>query len=98
MSAGLEIYNKDGSTMFSTTDTTWNFVASFEVHKNQQSVNKYFSSVDVSEFLVIRHMVDQAVGDDEAYAHEYYWQSTILKITRPSSGNTVNTHFTVMGR
>jgi hypothetical protein len=97
MAYGIEIFSSSGVTTFSSEDTTWNLIGSFNAPANTSTT---FSCAVYPERIVSRLMLNQVTGDDEAYVHEYSLptNSTTLTVTAPSSSDTSETQFLVFGR
>jgi hypothetical protein len=97
MSFGIEIFNANGSKIYSSADSSWNLIGSFNAPAN---TNTSFSCPVYPERIVSRLMLNQLTGDYEAYVHEYTLasNSSTLYVTAPSSTETVETQFLVFGR
>jgi len=98
MAYGLECRDAAGNLTYSTADTTWSLIA---VHTAPANSNASFTGITVyPERLVVRLMINQLTGDDEAYVHTYSMgaTSTTLAATAPDTANTVETLFMIFGR
>ena len=97
MAFGIKIFDAAGNTTFSSADITWNLLGSFNAPANTSTS---FTCPVYPERIVSRLMLNQVVGDDEAYVHEYTLasNSTTLYVTAPSATDTVETQFLVFGR
>lgn len=82
MSYGLEIRKANGSKLFSTDDSTWNYVGHF-VAPAGQSITKTFPSLALaSEVITQRSFVGNPPDNQEAIIHE----------VAPLSGNQVRAY------
>jgi len=96
MSYGFEVYNSNGALQFSSLDETWTVLAYFTSPAN---TNRTHNGVpDMPTRLVVRQMINQITGDDEAYVHTYVLSGNTLYTYAPSSTETVETFFTVFGK
>lgn len=95
MSYGLEIRKPDGSKMFSTDDSTWNYVGHFIAPANQ-SVTQTFPSLSLAvEVITQRSFVGNPPDNQEAIIH----QAQVLTGNQVrASGGTVATLVVVLAR
>ena len=96
MSFGMEIADEHGNVIYSSLDSTWNYMGSAIVPAN--TTGTFYDVLTMSEHKVIRQMVNQLSSDDEAYIHRYSFSGTNLVVTAPSSTDTTATLITLLGR
>lgn len=95
MSYGLEIRRPDGSKLFSTDDSTWNYVGHFIAPANQ-AVTQTFPSLSLAgEVITQRSFVGNPPDNQEAIIHQV---STLTENRVQASGGTVSTLVVVLAR
>lgn len=104
MAYGYETYKTDGSLLFSSADSTWNMIYTATASANTSpSFYPIKNAGFVTSRVVLRVMINQVTGDDEAYVHTYSLSGgsssyDTLTVTAPSSTDTVETFFTIFGK
>lgn len=96
MSWGFKTYDENGAEQFSSVDSTWTVVYTTLVPAN---THQTFTDVPIMPTrVVVRQMLNQITGDDEAYVHTYTLSGSTLTVTAPDTANTVATFFVVYGK
>ncbi len=96
MAYGINISESDGTTSFSSTDSTWTMLGVYTSNANTSTTHTGVPIMPTR--MVTRTMVDQVSGDDESYVHTFTLSGSTLTTVAPSSSKTVKTIFTVFGK
>ena len=91
MSYGLKTLRSNGTTGFSTADTTWNQVAFFQVNGGSSASNSY-SVLSGKTVLLVQMFIDPPSTSSKSIAHTVSQSGTTISV----SGGNQNTLILVL--
>jgi len=97
MSYGMIINDSSGNPIYTMSDSTYTLLAYYTSPANT-SVTHTGVPTNMGTRIVVRQIVGEITGDNEAYAHTYSLSGSSLVTSVPLANNTMETFFMVFGK